>query len=251
MELLKSKIDKESIPAHVAVIMDGNGRWAQSVGKNRLEGHHEGANSLSAITEAAAELGVKYLTVYAFSTENWSRPQEEIEALMDLLLYSIENRTEELLTNNIKLEVIGEIEKLPEHIQKRLQESVSKTAHCTHMSLVLALSYSARWELLNATRKIATLVKEGKIKEEEIDEEMFSSFLTTKNMPEPDLLIRTSGELRISNFLLWQLAYTELYFTDTYWPNFRKESFYKAIIDFQTRERRFGKTSEQIQLKND
>ncbi len=246
MPSYKEKINKDCIPRHVAIIMDGNGRWAKEHGKNRLLGHSEGAVSLSDVTEAAAELGVKYLTVYAFSEENWNRPEEEVAALMSLLMHSIEEKTKVLLENNIRLQAIGNLARLPQNVAERLQKCIDETAHCTHMSLVLALSYSSQWEILDAVKKIATEVKNDKLHVADIDTTLFSSYLTTKNIPDPDLLIRTSGEVRISNFLLWQLAYTELYFTETNWPDFRKENFYQAILDYQNRERRFGKTSEQI-----
>ena len=234
------------LPKHVAVIMDGNGRWAKEQGKDRIFGHSEGAVSLNDVTEAAAEIGIKYLTVYAFSEENWNRPQAEIDALMSLLIQSIEEKTPVLLKNNIRLLVIGNLKRLPQDVHDRVQKCVEETAHCTHMSLVVALSYSSQWEILDAVKNIAEDVKDNKLDISNIDEKLFSSYLTTKNIPDPDLLIRTSGEIRISNFLLWQLAYSELYFTNVNWPDFRKEEFYKAILDYQSRERRFGKTSEQI-----
>jgi undecaprenyl diphosphate synthase len=226
--------------------MDGNGRWAKEQGKDRMFGHTEGAISLNDITEAAAELGIKYLTVYAFSEENWNRPQEEVNALMSLLMHSIEEKTEVLLKNNIRLLAIGNLSRLPTDVFNRLQKCIDATAHCTHMSLVLALSYSSRWEILDAVKKITERVKNNQLDILSIDEKFFSSCLTTNNIPDPDLLIRTSGEIRISNFLLWQLAYSELYFTEINWPDFRKEDFYNAILDYQSRERRFGKTSEQV-----
>ncbi len=246
MSSYKNNIDLTKIPEHVAVIMDGNGRWAKEQGKDRIFGHSEGAVSLNDVTEAAAELGVKYLTVYAFSEENWNRPDHEVNALMSLLMHSIEDKTKVLLKNNIRLLAIGNLKRLPTEVAARLQKCIDETAHCTHMSLVLALSYSSQWEILDAVKKIAVEVKDNKLDISGIDEILFSSCLTTQGIPDPDLLIRTSGEIRISNFLLWQLAYSELYFTDTNWPDFRKENFYKAILDYQNRERRFGKTSEQI-----
>jgi undecaprenyl diphosphate synthase len=246
MPSYKERINTERVPKHVAVIMDGNGRWAKERGKDRVFGHSEGAVSLSDVTEAAAEIGVKYLTVYAFSEENWNRPEEEIASLMSLLMHSIEQKTETLLKNNIRLLSIGNLKRLPKEVRERLQKCIDDTAHCNHMSLVLALSYSSQWEILNAVKEISEDVKNNKINTEAIDDKLFSSHLTTKDIPNPDLLIRTSGEKRISNFLLWQLAYSELYFTETNWPDFRKENFFEAIVDFQNRERRFGKTSEQI-----
>jgi len=242
----KEKIDFDRIPRHVAIIMDGNGRWAKERGKSRAFGHSEGAVSLNDVTEAAAEIGVQYLTVYAFSTENWNRPPEEVSALMSLLVQSIEDKTKTLLDNNIRLLAIGDLSRLPQEAAERLQRCIDETAQGSRMSLVLALSYSSQWEILNAVKNIAREAKENKISIENIDETLFSNYLTTKDIPNPDLLIRTSGEVRISNFLLWQLAYSELYFTETLWPDFRKEEFYKAIADYQNRERRFGKTSEQI-----
>ena len=242
----KDKIDLTKVPRHVAIIMDGNGRWAKSQGKDRLFGHTEGEAALNDVTEAATEIGVKYLTVYAFSTENWNRPPEEVSALMSLLTHAIEQKTKTLLENNVRLLAIGNLSRLSEDVRQRLQQCIDATAHCTRMSLVLALSYSSKWEILNATKNIAKDVKNNNLNIDDIDEELFSSHLTTKDIPDPDLLIRTSGELRISNFLLWQLAYSELYFTETCWPDFRKESFYQAIFDYQNRERRFGKTSEQL-----
>ena len=246
----KEKIDITKIPRHVAIIMDGNGRWAKEQGKNRMFGHSEGAESLDAVTEAAAELGVEYLTVYAFSTENWNRPEEEVKALMSLLVQAIENKTKKLLDNNIRLLAIGDLSRLPEEAFNRLLKCIKDTSENTGLTLVLALSYSSRWEIINAAQQITMDVKNGIINSEDIDEEMFSLYLTTALIPNPDLLIRTSGEIRISNFLLWQLAYSELYFTETLWPDFRKEEFYKAIVDYQNRERRFGKTSEQISINN-
>ena len=246
MKSLKENIDLTNLPKHIAVIMDGNGRWAKERGKDRMFGHSEGAVSLNDVTEAAAELGIKYLTVYAFSEENWNRPQEEVDALMSLLMRSIEEKTPVLLKNNIRLLAIGNLKRLPQDAHERLQKCIEATAHCTHTSLVLALSYSSQWEILDAVKSIAKDVKNNELEISTIDQKLFSSYLTTKNIPDPDLLIRTSGEIRISNFLLWQSAYSELYFTDVNWPDFRKEDFYKAVLDYQNRERRFGKTSEQI-----
>lgn len=249
MSSYKDKINPEKIPHHVAIIMDGNGRWAKEKGKDRVFGHQEGAESFSDVTEAAAEIGVKFLTVYAFSTENWNRPKEEIDALMVLLVQTIENKTETLLKNSIRLVIIGDIARLPESVAKKLQQCIEITSGGTRMSLVIALSYSSRWEITEAVKSISKEVRNNKLKIEDIDENTISSYLTTKDIPDPDLLIRTSGEIRISNFLLWQLAYSELYFTDTNWPDFRKESLYKAILEYQNRERRYGKTGEQ--LKNE
>ncbi len=242
----KEQIDKERIPQHVAVIMDGNGRWAKSKGEDRIFGHQNGVDSVDQVSEAAGEIGVKYLTLYAFSTENWNRPEAEIDALMGLLVDAIKHNVQKMMKNNVRLLVIGDIERLPQRTREKLQEAIKETDQNTGLNLVLALSYSSRWEILNATKKIAQSVKEGKIQIEDIDESLFSNYLTTAGIPDPDLLIRTSGELRISNFLMWQLSYSELYFTDICWPEFKKDSFFEAIADYQKRERRFGKTSEQI-----
>ncbi len=242
----KEQIDKERIPQHIAVIMDGNGRWAKNKGENRIFGHQNGVDSVNQITEAAGEVGVKYLTLYAFSTENWNRPSEEIDALMELLVEAIKNNIRKMMDNNVRLLVIGDLERLPERTKNNLKEAIKETDQNSGLNLVLALSYSSRWEILNATKKIAQDVKNNKINVEDIDESFFSNYLTTVGIPDPDLLIRTSGELRISNFLMWQLSYSELYFTDVCWPEFKKEQFFEAIVDYQKRERRFGKTSEQI-----
>ncbi|MGM0503372.1 MAG: isoprenyl transferase [Bacteroidota bacterium] len=243
---LKEKIDSKKVPAHIAIIMDGNGRWAQKKGNTRIFGHKNGVKAVKETVEGAGELGVQYLTLYAFSTENWNRPKQEVDALMSLLVATINAETDTLIKNNVRLLTIGDIEDLPKDVNKNLQEIKKKTAENTGLSLVLALNYSARWEILNAVKNI---LKENKIQEiniERIDNQYFENYLNTSGMPEPDLLIRTSGECRISNFLLWQIAYTELFFTDVLWPDFRKVDLYSAIIDYQKRERRFGKTSEQI-----
>lgn len=229
---------------HVAIIMDGNGRWAKQRGHERSYGHQAGAETVHVIAETAARLGIGYLTLYTFSTENWNRPSDEVAALMSLLLDSIEEET--FMKNNIRFRVIGDIEKLPVNVQQRLNACVEHTSRNTGMCLVLALSYSSRWEITEAVRQIAVLAQSGKLKPEQIDSELISGHLTTNFMPDPDLLIRTGGEIRLSNYLLWQCAYSELYFCETYWPDFREEELYKAICDFQKRERRFGKTSEQI-----
>ena len=238
------KIDKNRIPQHIAIIMDGNGRWAKQRGKERTYGHHAGAETVHKIIEDAARLGVKYLTLYTVSTENWNRPQEEVAALMNLLLDSIEEET--LMKNNIRFRIIGDIKKLPVEVQEGLSRCIEHTANNTGTCLVLALSYSSRWEMTEAVRQIATLAKTGEISPEQITDECISSHLDTNFMPDPDLLIRTGGEIRLSNYLLWQCAYSELYFCDTFWPDFDKEEFCKAIYEYQQRERRFGKTSEQI-----
>lgn len=238
------QIDFSRIPQHVAIIMDGNGRWAKQRGHERSFGHQAGAETVHVIAEEAARLGIKYLTLYTFSTENWNRPSDEVAALMSLLFDSIEEET--FMKNNISFRIIGDINKLPENVQERLNACVEHTSHNTGMSLVLALSYSSRWELTEATRKIAESVQKGEITPEEITSKNIETYLTTNFMPDPDLLIRTGGELRLSNYLLWQCAYSELYFCDTFWPDFREEELRKAICDYQKRERRFGKTSEQI-----
>lgn len=226
--------------------MDGNGRWAKSKGKLRVFGHKSGVKAVRETVEAAAELGIKYLTLYAFSTENWNRPKYEINALMKLLVNSISKETKTLIKNNIRLSAIGDVKSLPADCRKELEETIKTTANNTRMQLNLALSYSSRWEIVDAVKKIATEITEGKIEADNIDEEMFGSYLDSSNSPNPELLIRTSGEYRISNFLLWQIAYAELYFTNTLWPDFGKEDLYAALIDYQKRERRFGKTSEQL-----
>lgn len=243
MSSFKDKIDTTSLPAHIAVIMDGNGRWAKERGYDRIFGHQHGVVSVREVTEAAAEIGLKYLTLYAFSTENWGRPQHEVDALMELLIDTIEKETPTLNKNNIRLMAIGELTRLPINAAAKLQRCIDETSVNTGLSLVLALSYSSRWEIKNAMIQIANNIKKGELQVDEITDELISNFLTTKNIPDPDLMIRTSGETRISNFLLWQMAYTELYFTQTHWPDFRKEHFFEAICDFQTRDRRFGKTN--------
>ena len=240
----KEQIDKTRIPAHVAIIMDGNGRWAKLRGHERSYGHQAGAETVHIIAEEAARLGVQFLTLYTFSTENWNRPSNEVAALMSLLFESIEEET--FMKNNIRFQIVGDIEKLPRNVQERLQQCIEHTSQNSGMTLVLALSYSSHWELTQATRKIAALVAQEKLAIEDIEADTISAHLATNFMPNPDLLIRTGGELRLSNYLLWQCAYSELYFCDTFWPDFREEEFCKAIFDFQQRERRFGKTSEQV-----
>ena len=241
-----NEIDKSKVPQHIAIIMDGNGRWAKQKGLSRIFGHQAGVTAVRRITEACAEFGVKYLTLYAFSTENWNRPKEEVDALMTLLVDSIEKETPDLMKNNVRLLAIGDLGRLPEKAEQKFRNCMSQTDGNTGVNLVLALSYSSRWEITDAVKQIAKQVKEGSINIDKIDEDTISKHLTTNHIPDPDLLIRTSGELRISNFLMWQLAYSELYFTDVYWPDFDKEELRKAIVDYQHRERRFGKTSEQI-----
>jgi undecaprenyl diphosphate synthase len=245
---LKESINIQRLPTHIAIIMDGNGRWAQERGEDRLFGHMNGVESVRNIVEGAAELGVKYLTLYAFSTENWDRPQYEVSGLMELLVETIKNEVATLNKNNIRLHVIGDMGMLPGNAQKELQDALDDTSANTGLQLIMALSYSSRWEIMNAVNTIVSDVKKGKLAGE-ITHEVFREYLTTAAFPDPELMIRTSGEFRISNFLLYQLAYTELYFTDTLWPDFRKENLYEAIIDFQQRERRFGKTSDQVTQK--
>ena len=237
------EINKNNLPKHIAITMDGNGRWAKSKGKLRVFGHNNGVKAVRDTVEAAAEIGIEFLTLYAFSTENWNRPSKEVNALMTLLVSAINKETKTLMDNNIKLSAIGDTDSLPSKAKKELAEAIDKTKDNTRMTLVLALSYSGRWDILNAVNEIT---KKG-VGNEKITEEQFQQYLSTKSVPDPELLIRTSGEYRISNFLLWQIAYSELYFTDTLWPDFRRADLEKAILDYQSRERRFGKTTEQIQ----
>jgi undecaprenyl diphosphate synthase len=241
----KDNISLDKLPEHIAVIMDGNGRWAKRKGNSRIFGHRNGVIAVRETVEAAAELGIKYLTLYAFSTENWNRPKKEVEALMALLVSTLHDETPTLLKNNISLATIGDISRLSDKVAVQLKATVEKTAHNTGLKLVLALNYSGRWEIVDAVNRICADAAAGKLKTG-MTVEIFFDYLNTKNIPDPELLIRTSGEFRVSNFLLWQIAYTELYFTPTLWPDFRKEDLYRAIVDFQKRERRFGKTSEQL-----
>jgi undecaprenyl diphosphate synthase len=243
---LKEKINLSKLPKHIAIIMDGNGRWAKQQGAERIFGHENGVRSVRDAVEAAAELGISYLTLYAFSTENWNRPKEEVMALMQLLVHTISAETKTLNKNNIRLTAIGDLKSLPEDCHKELLEAIDKTKTNTRTTLVLALSYSARWELVNAMKQIAEKIENKKLSSSSITENTINEHLCTAGMPEPELMIRTSGEHRISNFLLWQLAYAEFYFTEKLWPDFRKEDLYEAILDYQNRERRFGKTSEQL-----
>ncbi|GAB3414590.1 isoprenyl transferase [Niabella aquatica] len=246
MDHLISQIDKENLPRHIAIIMDGNGRWAQDQGEDRLFGHYHGVESVRDIVEGCAEIGIKYLTLYAFSTENWDRPEYEVVGLMELLVATIRKEIETLHKNNIRLHIIGDISMLPSYAQQELSEALEITACNTGLNLIMALSYSGRWELLNAVKNIANEVKNNRLQVEAIDQEVLQKYLCTSNFPDPELMIRTSGEYRISNFLLYQLAYAELYFTNVRWPEFRKNNLYEALIDYQGRERRFGKTSKQI-----
>jgi undecaprenyl diphosphate synthase len=243
---LKEKIDLKKLPNHIAIIMDGNGRWAKSKGKMRIFGHQNAIKSVREAIEACAELGVGYLTLYAFSTENWSRPKFEVSALMELLVKTIRKETKTLMENNIRLEAIGNLGQLPVKCLKELRECIEITKNNTSTTLILALSYSAKWDIVNAVQQIAADIENGSLKKEEVSEQEINKRLSTGNFPHPDFMIRTSGEHRISNFLLWELAYAEFYFTDILWPDFRKENLYEAIIDYQNRERRFGMTSEQI-----
>ena len=243
---LRKQIDSSRLPAHVAIIMDGNGRWAKQRGLDRIFGHQKGVDAVRELIETAAELGIRFLTLYAFSTENWGRPDDEVTALMGIMVQSLSNETETLLKNNIRLKAIGDMDRLADDVKGRLDETIELTSVSTGLTLIIALSYSSRWEITMAARNISADVKKGTLDYNSINEENFEKYLTTYRIPDPELLIRTSGELRISNFLLWQVAYTELYFTEILWPDFGKDDFYNAIIDFQKRERRFGKTSEQV-----
>jgi undecaprenyl diphosphate synthase len=243
---LREQINTDKLPVHVAIIMDGNGRWARQRGMERNLGHEQGANAVREVIECASEIGLKYLTLYTFSTENWRRPDDEISALMRIMVQSLNNETETLIKNNVRLWVVGDLQRLAEDVRARLFETIRLTSSANGLNLVVALSYSSRWEIVEAARKLADDVINNKIASSQIDEVAFEKYLTTYGIPDPELMIRTSGELRISNFLLWQLAYTELYFTDQLWPDFGKEDFYKAVLDYQKRERRFGKTSEQV-----
>ena len=246
---LMQQIDRERLPQHIAIIMDGNGRWAKERGKQRLFGHQSAIQSVREVSEASAEIGVKYLTLYAFSTENWNRPLAEVSGLMSLLATTITKEVSTMNKNSIKLNAIGDLKSLPEANYKQLMQAIADTSHNTRMTLTLALSYSGRWDLTQATRRMAEDVAQGKLHPDAVNDTLISSYLSTAGMPDPELLIRTSGEERISNFLLWQLAYSELYFTPKYWPDFRKADLYEAILNYQHRERRFGKTSEQVTKK--
>jgi len=246
MTSLKNKINTQKLPKHVAIIMDGNGRWALKQGENRLFGHHKGVDAVREIAETAAELGIKYVTLYTFSTENWNRPQDEVNALMGLFVETIEKEIPTLNKNNIRLNAIGNLKSLPDENYARLINTMQQTANNNRMTLTLAMSYSSRWEIINAVREIISEHSADELKSIEIDEEFFAKHLNTHGMPDPELLIRTSGELRISNYLLWQIAYSELYFTEKLWPDFGAEDFYEAIAEYQSRERRFGMTSEQL-----
>lgn len=246
MEQLIAQIDPAKLPAHVAIIMDGNGRWATARGLDRSAGHVEGVNTVRQITEIASELGLKALTLYTFSTENWNRPQAEVDALMHLVVVAIERETPDLIKNNVRLTMIGDLDRMPTEARQRLEQCIADTSHCSGLNLVLALSYSSRWEITEAARKLARRAADGTLNPDDITPEMLDHAMTTAGTPDPDLLLRTGGDKRISNFLLWQIAYSELYVTDTYWPDFTKADFCRAIIEYQSRERRFGRTSQQL-----
>ncbi|MCH5715444.1 isoprenyl transferase [Niabella hibiscisoli] len=247
MDTLINQIDREKLPRHIAIIMDGNGRWAQEQGEDRLFGHYHGVESVRDIVEGCAEIGIQFLTLYAFSTENWDRPEYEVVGLMELLVSTIRKEVETLHKNNIRLHVIGDMSMLPAYAQQELNEALEITAGNSGLNLVMALSYSGRWELLNAVKSIANEVKNNRLQLEAINQDTLQKYLCTSDFPDPELMIRTSGEYRISNFLLYQLAYAELYFTNVRWPEFRKNNLFEAIMDYQGRERRFGKTSKQIE----
>lgn len=247
LQILIDQIDKDRLPVHVAMIMDGNGRWAKQRRRERSIGHEEGITSVHNVTEFSSDMGIKYLTLYAFSTENWNRPQEEVDTLMYLIGWAIERELPELLANNVRIHLIGDIDRIPEGPRKKLLDCRQATAHCTGLQLNMCLSYSSRWEIAHAARTLAKRAAEGKLNPDDIDEKTFADAMPTAGMPDPDLLIRTGGEFRISNYLLWQIAYSELYFTPVLWPDFGKREYALALIDYQQRERRFGKTSEQVQ----
>jgi undecaprenyl diphosphate synthase len=247
---MEKEIDLTKLPGHIAIIMDGNGRWAKQKGMDRYAGHQEGVVSVRSVIETAGKIGIKYLTLYTFSTENWNRPQEEVNALMALMVTVIQREAADLMANNVRLQVIGDIDRLPESTCAKVKALIEETGKNTGLTVVLALSYSSRWEIAEAAKRIAIQVKEGSMEIADITENIVSEHLTTKNIPDPDLLIRTGGEYRISNFLMWQLSYAELYFTDLYWPEFREKDLYDAILDYQKRERRFGKTGDQLKTQS-
>jgi len=246
---LFDKLDHNRLPVHIAIIMDGNGRWAKARGLERGEGHKEGVVAIRKVVEAASKASIQYLTLYAFSTENWSRPAEEVEGLMHLMVYAITRETTDLKKNGVRIVCIGDMDRLPEYVRTALDECIQETAPGKRLTLVIALSYSSRWEIAEATKKITGAVTRGILQEKDINEETIGNYLTTRDLPDPDLLIRTGGERRISNFLLWQCAYTEFYFTDTFWPDFGEKELYDAVLDYQGRERRYGKISEQIEFE--
>jgi undecaprenyl diphosphate synthase len=246
MKSIKDRLNKNKIPRHIAIIMDGNGRWAAKHGSARIHGHEQGIEAVRSTMEGAGEIGIDYLTLFAFSTENWKRPKDEIDALMELLVHAIDNESDKLMKYNVRLEAIGDLSKLPANLYKKLMECIEKLKTNSGLNLILALSYSSKWEITEAAKKIAVDAINGKLNPDEINDKLFSKYLASSHFPDPELLIRTSGEFRISNFLLWQIAYSELYFTGKLWPDFRKEDLFKAIYDYQNRERRFGKISEQL-----
>ena len=246
---LFDKLDHNRLPVHIAIIMDGNGRWAKARGLERGEGHKEGVVAIRKVVEAASKASIQYLTLYAFSTENWSRPAEEVDGLMHLMVYAITRETTDLKKNGVRIVCIGDMDRLPAYVRTTLDECIRETAGGTRLTLVIALSYSSRWELAEATKKITGAVTRGVLQEKDINEETIGNYLTTRDLPDPDLLIRTGGERRISNFLLWQCAYAEFYFTDTFWPDFGEKELYDAVLDYQGRERRYGKISEQIEFE--
>lgn len=246
IEKKMQKLDLDRLPQHVAIIMDGNGRWARQRARERSDGHAEGVNSVNRITRFSSDLGIKYLTLYAFSTENWNRPQAEVDTLMHLIGWTIRRETPELKANNVKIHILGETDRLPAEVRESLLEGVRETADCTGLNLLLCLSYSSRWEITRTAREIAEMAINGKLDPASINEKTICDHLSTRSIPDPDLLIRTGGEQRISNFLLWQIAYSELYFTDVLWPDFDNSAYLDALIDYQSRERRFGKTSDQV-----
>lgn len=250
LEDILSQLDMNRIPRHVAMIMDGNGRWAKSRQKVRSDGHYEGITSVHNVTQLSSDLGMKYLTLYAFSTENWNRPKDEVDTLMTIIGWAIARELDELLRNNVKINLLGDIERVPDGPREELYDARDRSAHCTGMQLNICISYSSRWEIVEAARRLAREAAESKINPDDIDDAMFANHLATAGMPDPDLLIRTGGEERISNYLLWQIAYSELYFTPILWPDFGKVEYAKALLDFQQRERRFGKTSEQVATDN-
>ena len=245
---MKALIDLDNLPQHIAIIMDGNGRWAKKRGASRIFGHQNAVKSVREVTEGCLELGISYLTLYAFSTENWARPQSEVKGLMELLINTLESGVETLMNNNIKLIVIGDIQSLPKHCRDKLHKAIETSQYNTKLTLIIALSYSGRWEIVEATKAITKDILKGRIMPDDVDDELFKRYLQTKDIPDPALMIRTSGEVRISNFLLWQIAYTELFISEVLWPEFRKKDLYEAIFDYQKRERRFGKTSEQLKV---
>jgi len=246
MELFRNKLDNKNIPEHIAIIMDGNGRWAQKQGVSRVFGHKHGVEAVRSTVEGAGEVGVKHLTLYAFSIENWERPRLEVDALMELLVHTIDTETQSLIDNNVKLSTIGDISKMPDKVKEKLLKCMKMLELNTGLNVILALSYSSKWEILEAVKKIVRDAKDEKIDSNNIEDKLFRKYLATSGFPDPELLIRTGGEQRISNFLLWQIVYSELYFTETLWPDFRKEDLFEAIYTYQRRERRFGKTSEQL-----